>query len=248
MSEITNAAAYQFVPLADLPTLRERLRVRADELGLMGTVLLSPEGISLFVAGSASAVDAFLTTVRALPGLAKLKAKLSLSEHQPFGHMKVKLKREIIAFGVEGIDPARKPAPKISPRTLKQWLDQGKKLTLLDTRNTYEVAAGTFRGALNPNIRTFREFPQAVKRLPPEVKDNPVVMFCTGGIRCEKAAIYMKDLGYQRVYQLEGGILKYFEETDGSHYHGGCFVFDERRALGADLLTVGLAAGAETST
>ena len=188
---------------------------------------LSPEGINLFVAGSASAVDAFLTTVRAVPGLAELKAKLSLSEHQPFGHMKVKLKREIIAFGVEGIDPARKPAPKISPRTLKQWLDQGKKLTLLDTRNTYEVAAGTFRGALNPNIRTFREFPQAVKRLPPEVKDNPVVMFCTGGIRCEKAGPLLAREGYD-VFQLEDGILGYFEACGGAHFDGTCFVFDER--------------------
>lgn len=227
MSEIINAAAYQFVPLNDLPPLRERLLARANELGLMGTVLLSPEGINLFVAGTADAVDAFLAAVRALPGLAGLKAKLSRSDHQPFGHMRVKLKREIIAFGVEGIDPARQPAPKITPQTLKQWLDEGKKFTLLDTRNTYEVEAGTFRGALNPSIRTFREFPSAVKRLPPEVKENPVVMFCTGGIRCEKAGPLMVREGYD-VFQLQDGILGYFEACGGAHYEGTCFVFDER--------------------
>jgi UPF0176 protein len=126
MSEIINAAAYQFVPLTELPALRTQLLDRANALGLMGTVLLSPEGINLFVAGTEDAVEAFLATVRALPELAGLKAKLSRSDHQPFGHMRVKLKREIIAFGVEGIDPARKPAPKISPQTLKQWLDEGK--------------------------------------------------------------------------------------------------------------------------
>ena len=234
MSEIINAAAYQFVPLNDLPPLRTQLLERANALGLMGTVLLSPEGINLFVAGTADAVDAFLATVRALPGLAGLKAKLSLSDHQPFGHMRVKLKREIIAFGVEGIDPARKPAPKISPQTLKQWLDSGKKLTLLDTRNRYEVEAGTFRGALNPNIRTFREFPDAVKRLPPEVKDNPVVMFCTGGIRCEKAGPLLAREGYD-VFQLEDGILGYFEACGGAHYDGTCFVFDERGGVDESL-------------
>jgi UPF0176 protein len=242
MSAITNAAAYQFVPLTDLPPLRAQLLSRANELGLKGTVLLSPEGINLFVAGAADDVDAFLATVRALPGLATLKAKLSQSAEQPFGHMRVKLKREIIAFGIEGIDPARQPSPKISPQTLKQWLDEGRSLTLLDTRNEYEVAAGTFRGALNPKIRTFREFPAAVKKLPAEVKTHPVVMFCTGGIRCEKAGPLMVREGYE-VFQLEDGILGYFAACGGAHYDGTCFVFDERGGVDD-----GLAPAAPTAT
>jgi UPF0176 protein len=140
----------------------------------------------------------------------------------------VKIKKEIIAFGVEGIDPARRPTAKLPARTLKQWLDEGRPITLLDTRNDYEVRMGTFRGALPAHIDHFREFPDAVKRLPEELKDRPIVMFCTGGIRCEKAGPLMEREGFKHVHQLEGGILKYFEECGSAHYDGECFVFDRR--------------------
>ena len=167
MAAVVNFSAYLFTPFAaeDLPALRERLKAHADELGLRGTVLLSTEGINLFVAGSRAAVDAFLAGLRAVPGLAGLTPKESESAEQPFNRMLVKIKKEIIAFGVEGIDPARQPAPRLDPRTLKQWLDEGRPVTLLDTRNDYEIRLGTFKNALVPGIDHFRDFPAAGRHL-----------------------------------------------------------------------------------
>ncbi|MDP2138468.1 MAG: sulfurtransferase [Candidatus Didemnitutus sp.] len=228
MSAIVNLSAYKFVPLEDLPALKERLRSVADRGGLRGTILLSPEGINLFVAGERPALDDLLEVIHAVPGLADLTPKESPSTEKPFNRMLVKIKKEIIAFGVAGIDPARRPSPKLSARTLKQWLDEGKPLTLLDTRNDYEVRMGTFRGAVRSGIDHFRDFPAAVRRLPAELKDQPLVMFCTGGIRCEKAGPFMEHAGFKHVLQLDGGILKYFEECGGAHYDGECFVFDRR--------------------
>ena len=237
MAAVVNFSAYLFTPFAaeDLPALRERLKAHADELGLRGTVLLSTEGINLFVAGSRAAVDAFLAGLRAVPGLAGLTPKESESAEQPFNRMLVKIKKEIIAFGVEGIDPARQPAPRLDPRTLKQWLDEGRPVTLLDTRNDYEIRLGTFKNALVPGIDHFRDFPAAVRRLPAELKAQPVVTFCTGGIRCEKAAPFLAREGFEQVFQLEGGILKYFETCGGAHYEGECFVFDRRVGVDAGL-------------
>ncbi|MEY3774398.1 MAG: hypothetical protein RLZZ129_1178 [Verrucomicrobiota bacterium] len=223
-----NFSAYKFTPLGDLTALRDRLRTFCAAQGLRGTILLSPEGINLFVAGTRPAVDALLAELRSVPGLADLTPKESVSAEQPFNRMLVKIKKEIIAFGVEGIDPARRPTPKLPARTLKQWLDEGRPVTLLDTRNDYEVRLGTFRGARPAGIRHFRDFPAAVAKLPEELKSRPVVMFCTGGIRCEKAGPFMERAGFREVHQLEGGILKYFEECGGAHYDGECFVFDRR--------------------
>ncbi|MDX2108956.1 MAG: sulfurtransferase [Verrucomicrobiota bacterium] len=224
----TNVSTYLFAPLSDLKSLRERLMERTAALGLKGTILLSPEGINLFIAGTREAVDALLEFIRTVPGLEELKPKYSESNHQPFNRMLVRLKKEIIAFGVAGIDPARRTAPKIAPQTLKQWLDEGRPVTLLDTRNDYEVKLGTFRHALPAGITHFRDFPNAVRQLPASLKDQPVVMFCTGGIRCEKAGPFMEMEGFKHIYQLDGGILKYFEECGGAHYDGECFVFDQR--------------------
>jgi UPF0176 protein len=234
VAAVTNISAYKFAPLGDLPALKQTLLRAAIELELRGTVLLSPEGINVFVAGSETNVDAFVEILRSVPGLDDLTPKRSRSTSQPFGRMRVKIKKEIIAFGVPGIDPARRPAPKLDARTLKQWLDQGRPLVLLDTRNTYEVERGTFRGAVSARIRRFRDFPKAVQELT-VAKDQPVVMFCTGGIRCEKAGPLMVREGFQNVFQLDGGILKYFEECGGAHYEGECFVFDERAGVDADL-------------
>lgn len=227
MAAFINLSAYKFTPLADLPKLKQQLLAAAKACRLKGTVLLSAEGINLFVAGSRADVDVFVAELRAVPGLEDLAPKESESAEQPFNRMLVKIKKEIIAFGVEGIDPARQPAAKLPSRTLKQWLDEGRAITLLDTRNDYEVRLGTFRGAVPAGIENFRDFPDAVKRLPAELKDRPIVMFCTGGIRCEKAGPFMVREGFN-VFQLDGGILKYFEECGGAHYDGECFVFDKR--------------------
>lgn len=228
MSAITNIAAYKFASLTSLKPLRDRLLELCKASGLKGTILLSTEGVNLFVAGERSAVDELLTELRSIQGLEGLQAKYSVSDHQPFHRMLVKIKREIIAFGVEGIDPVNRPAPKLAPRELKRWLDQGRPVTLLDTRNDYEVRLGTFRNAVELKIDHFREFPSAVNDLPADLKSQPIVMFCTGGIRCEKAGPYMEREGFKQIYQLDGGILKYFEECGGDHYDGECFVFDQR--------------------
>lgn len=225
---VLNAAAYRFAELSGLPELRERLKGECRALGLKGSILLSPEGINLFVAGEPRSVESLLEILRTIPGLGGLEAKLSKSDGQPFNRMLVKIKAEIIAFGVEGINPARHTSPRLPPRELKRWLDEGRDILLLDTRNTYEVKLGTFAGAVTLPIRHFRTFPEAARNLPEEMKRRPVVSFCTGGIRCEKAAPFLEKEGFREVYQLEGGILKYFEECGGAHYEGECFVFDKR--------------------
>ncbi len=237
MPSFTNLSAYKFTPFADadLPALRERVRDAAQTGKLRGTVLLSTEGINLFVAGAPEATRAFVAFLHTISGLEDLVPKESISAAQPFGRMLVKIKKEIIAFGVDGIDPARQPAPKLSARTLKQWLDEGRPVTLLDTRNAYEIDHGTFCGARTLPLRRFRDFPEAARALPAELKTQPVVTFCTGGIRCEKAAPYLQREGFENVYQLDGGILKYFEECGGAHYEGECFVFDERVGVDATL-------------
>lgn len=228
MPVITNISSYKFAKLTDLKSLRERLIAKCKALGLKGTILLSTEGINLFIAGAESDVDHLVAEIRSVPGLEGLAPKVSLSEHQPFNRMLVRIKKEIISFGVEGIDPANYTSKKLPARELKQWLDEGRPLTLLDTRNDYEVKLGTFRNAIIPHIDSFRQFPDAVRKLPEELKDQPVVMFCTGGIRCEKAGPFMEQMGFRNILQLEGGILKYFEEVGGDHYDGELFVFDQR--------------------
>jgi UPF0176 protein len=228
MASVTNISVYKFAPLANLVPLRDELRRVTAEAGLKGTILLSSEGINLFVAGTSAAVAELIGILRKIPGLEDLTPKESISDEQPFNRMLVKIKKEIIAFGIEGIDPARRPTAKLAPATLKQWLDEGRRITLLDTRNDYEIRMGTFSGALPAGIDHFREFPDAVRELPESLKRQPIVMFCTGGIRCEKAGPFMEQAGFTNVHQLEGGILKYFEECGGAHYEGECFVFDRR--------------------
>ena len=235
MPPILNIAAYRFLPLSDLKPLRARLQRQCKDWDLKGTILLSPEGINLFVAGAPDNIERLLAQLRGLPGLETLPVKVSETDHQPFRRMLVRIKKEIIAFGVEGIDPARRTSPKLAPRELKRWLDEGRPVTLLDTRNDYEVKLGTFRNALPIGIDQFRDFPQGVGKLAPELKEQPIVMFCTGGIRCEKAGPFMEREGFKNVFQLEGGILKYFEECGGAHYDGECFVFDGRVGLDASL-------------
>jgi len=235
MFPVLNIAAYKFVALTDLKAKRAQLLEQCKAWGLKGSILLSPEGINLFVAGETERVQQLLDELRSWPELSNLAAKISGTERQPFRSMNVRIKREIIAFGVDGIDPAGRPAPKLAPRELKQWLDEGRRFTLLDTRNTYEVRLGTFKGARALGIEHFRDFPAAVELLPEQLKEEPLVMFCTGGIRCEKAGPFMQQRGFKHVLQLDGGILKYFEECGGAHYKGECFVFDQRTGLDPSL-------------
>ena len=225
---VVNVAAYRFAVLHDLQALRAELLALCRAQQLRGTILLSTEGINLFVAGDQAGIDALLARLRSIPDLAPLEAKVSHTAHQPFRRMLVRIKKEIIAFGVPGIDPARRTSPKLAPKQLKAWLDEGRPITLLDTRNDYEVKLGTFENALPAGVDHFRDFPAAVAKLPDELKEQIIVMFCTGGIRCEKAGPYMESQGFRHVLQLDGGILKYFEECGGAHYRGECFVFDQR--------------------
>ncbi len=235
MKKIVNIAAYKFVSLPDLHSLRARLLALCRSWELKGTILLSAEGINLFVAGAAEKIDLLLAELRGISGLEDLSPKISETEHQPFTRMLVRIKKEIIAFGVEGINPAQKTSPKLAAKELKQWLDEGRPVTLLDTRNDYEVKLGTFKNARAIGIDHFREFPDAVRKLPPELKEQPIVMFCTGGIRCEKAGPFMEREGFKNIFQLDGGILKYFEQCGGAHYDGECFVFDQRVGLDPSL-------------
>ena len=240
MNTILNISTYKFVPLPDAAVLRELLLQRAQALQLKGTILLAEEGINLFLAGPEWYVRGFVAQLQGDARFADIQPKESWSDSQPFKKMLVKVKREIIRMDHPTIRPAAGRAPAVSAATVKRWLDQGhddagRPVVTLDTRNDFEVDAGTFVGAIDWRISKFTEFPQAVRDHQAELADKTVVSFCTGGIRCEKAAILMHDLGLPHVYQLEGGILKYFEEVGGAHYRGGCFVFDERRAVDAEL-------------
>jgi UPF0176 protein len=232
---VLNIAAYKFAPLDHLPERRQVLRTLCEEHALKGTILLSEEGINLFVAGAEAAVRGLLACLRSDPLLSNLYAKESFSQTQPFSRMLVKLKKEIIAFGVSGIDPVGKPSPHLAALDLKAWLDEGRDFNLLDTRNDYEVRVGSFDKAVPIGVDHFRDFPQAIANLPETWKEKPLVMFCTGGIRCEKAGPLMEREGFEEVHQLEGGILQYFEDCGGAHYHGDCFVFDQRVALDPQL-------------
>ncbi len=240
MNDILNISCYQFVPLPDAPQLRDLLHERALAAELKGTILLAEEGINMFLAGPAGAVRGFVDQLRADERFSALAPKESWSDTVPFRKMLVKVKREIIRMDHPAIRPANGRAPSVSPATLHRWLDQGhddegRPVVTLDTRNAFEVDAGAFDGAIDWRIAKFTEFPPALAAHKAELEGKTVVSYCTGGIRCEKAAILMREQGLDHVYQLEGGILKYFEETDGAHYHGGCFVFDGREVLESDL-------------
>lgn len=239
MPAVLNISAYLFTPIADPAALRPVLRERALQLGLKGTILLANEGINLFLAGDADSIGLFVDELRSDERFAQLTTKESWSSDQPFGKMLVKHKREIIRMDHPTIQPATGRAPAVTPDTLRRWLDQGhddegREVVMLDTRNAFEVDYGGFEGAVDWRIDRFTQFPDAVASHRDDLEGKKVVSYCTGGIRCEKAAIHLREEGIDAV-QLEGGILGYFEKVGGAHYQGDCFVFDEREALGADL-------------
>ncbi|QLD11128.1 sulfurtransferase [Microbacterium oleivorans] len=239
MASVLNVSAYLFTHIAEPVLLRDALRERAEAAGLRGTILLAEEGINLFVAGAAPVVRAFVDGIRADERFAELTTKESWSDEQPFGRMRVKVKREIIRMDRPAIRPASGRAPAVTPGQLRRWLDRGhddagREVVLLDTRNAFEVDYGTFAGAVDWRIERFTQFPAAAAANRSELEGKTVVSFCTGGIRCEKAAIVLRDEGVD-AYQLEGGILGYFEQEGGAHWNGDCFVFDGREALAPDL-------------
>ena len=233
-----NLTAYRFVSLGEdrLAELRESLQEDCDACGFRGTILLSGEGINLSLAGRPVVLRSFVRRLgEQEPRLADLSFKESYSDHLPFRRMLVKIKREIIAFGVPGISPEASTAPRLEPETLKSWLDEGRELVLLDARNDYEIKLGTFRGACDLRISTFRSFPEQSRHLNALPRDRTVVTFCTGGIRCEKASALLLREGFTNVFQLDGGILRYFADCGGAHYDGECFVYDRRVALDPNL-------------
>ena len=238
--KILNIAAYKFVALDLLPALKDGITQALAARHVKGTVLLAEEGINLFLAADSAAIHDFLAWLRLDARFHDLDIKQSWSAVQPFGKLLVKVKPEIIRMNHPAIQPASGRAPAVDSKTLKRWLDQGqdddgRPVAMLDTRNTYEVDAGTFRRAIDWRLEKFTEFPQAVQDHRDELAGKTIVSFCTGGIRCEKAAIYLREAGIEQVYQLDGGILSYFEDCGSAHYDGECFVFDDRRAVDATL-------------
>jgi UPF0176 protein len=230
------AALYRFAAVADPPALKHELAAFCCGRGIKGTLILSGEGINGTVAGGRVAIEALLAHLKTLPGFDGLDVKFSQAAEMPFHRMKVRLKAEIVTMGVPGIDPRASAGTYIEA---KDWnaLIADPDTVVVDTRNDYEVALGTFAGAVDPQTASFREFPAWVEAHREELAGRKVAMFCTGGIRCEKATAYMRSLGFADVYHLKGGILRYLEEVpaEKSLWQGECFVFDERVAVGHGL-------------
>ena len=233
-----NIAGYRFVDLPDRDELRQPFRDVCEKNGLLGTILLSTEGINFFICGDQKGVDAFVDYLEEEERFTGIQLKVSHSEKLAFRRMNVRLKKEIISMGMDEIRPAEQTRESISPAEIKHWLDEGRDITLLDTRNDYEIRIGSFENSVDLNLSTFRTFPEAVRNSTLE-KDKTVVMFCTGGIRCEKASALMLKEGFEDVRQLEGGVLGYFEEMGGAHWDGDCFVFDRRVAVDPELNVTG---------
>ena len=240
VSPVLNISAYKFVTVSDAAELRDSVRSHARSLGLKGTVLIATEGINLFVAGAPPAVRRFVAWLQSDDRFTDLAVKESHSDALPFGKLVVKIKAEIIRMNQQGVQPQAQRAPAVLPQQLKRWLDQGhddagRPVLMLDTRNAFEVEHGRFDGALHWQLTKFSDFPQALLAHRAQLEGKTVVSYCTGGIRCEKAALWMQGAGVANVLQLDGGILKYLEETGGTHFDGSCFVFDARETLNAAL-------------
>ena len=238
-SQFVVAALYHFARLDNFREMQSPLLALCEAQGIRGTLLLAQEGVNGTISGSRAGIDAVLAWLRSDPRLAALEHKESLSDRHPFVRLKIKLKKEIVTLGVPFVDPTAVVGTYVDPA---EWnaLIQDPEVIVIDTRNDYEVAIGTFQGAVDPKTQTFRQFPQYVAEQLDPAKHKKVAMFCTGGIRCEKASSYMRQQGFETVYHLKGGILKYLEEVpaEASLWQGECFVFDERVGV-----THGLAEG-----
>ena len=233
--EFLNVAGYKFEPLENLDSLIPEFQNKCDELGLKGSVYLSPNGINFSIAGTEENIDTYIKFMEEDSRFRDIPLKKTFSETQPFRRMKVRLKKEIISLGRDDINPRELTGDYISPQELFEMYETKEDVIVLDTRNEYETRVGLFENAVDLQLDTFRDFPSAIETLPEEYKDKQIVMYCTGGIRCEKASAVMMKAGFSDVKQLEGGVLDYFKETGGAYWNGDCFVFDERVALDKEL-------------
>ena len=230
-NKVVNIAGYRFIDLPDRDDLRSPFLDRCEELGLKGTILLSPNGINFSLSGSKESINGYLEFLESDERFVGIPLKVTYNDYQPFRRMLVRLKKEIISLGMDNIKPAEFTGPNIKPTEFQEMLDNEEEVIVLDTRNDYEVRVGTFKNAVDLKIPSFRDFPDAISKLPEEYKKKQIVMFCTGGIRCEKASAVMLKSGFENVKQLKGGVLEYFKDTDASHWDGDCFVFDDRVAV-----------------
>ena len=235
---ITSISGYQFTSIADPVPIKATLLHFCLLHQIKGTILLANEGINIMLAGEAAAIDAFVLFLNEETPFKNIGFKYTESLAYPFKKCCIKIKKEIVTMGQPALKMEKGQGTHLPPETLKQWFDEKKDFVLIDTRNDYEYAMGTFEGAMHLDIHHFRDFPDKVAALDPTLKDQEIVLVCTGGIRCEKAAPYMIEQGFKHIYQLDGGILMYFKNCQGAHYHGDCFVFDEREAVNINLEAV----------
>ena len=239
--EILNIAGYRFVDLLDRDDLRKPLQQLCAKLELKGTILLSEEGINFVLAATEPNIRQFLNELEKDERFVGITLKRSYTDYQPFNRRNVRLKKEIISIGMDEIQPARFTGDEITPTEFKKWLDEGREVAVIDARNGYELRVGTFENAIDLNIKSFRQLPKATEPLLEQLGEIPIVMYCTGGVRCEKASAIMLNQGFKNVYQLKGGILGYFEEVGGAHWVGDCFVFDQRVSVNPQLEETGFA-------
>ena len=230
-----NIAGYKFERLDSLDTLIPEFQDKCDELELKGSVYLSPRGINFSISGTEANIENYIEFMENDSRFLNIPLKRTYSETQPFRRMKVRLKKEIISLGRDDIDPRELTGEYVSPQELLSMYENNEDVVVLDTRNEYETRVGLFENAVDLQLDTFRDFPKAIEQLPEEYKEKQIVMYCTGGIRCEKASAVMLKAGFTDVKQLEGGVLDYFKETGGKYWNGDCFVFDERVALDTNL-------------
>ncbi|MBX8802279.1 rhodanese-related sulfurtransferase [Ochrobactrum sp. MR28] len=238
-AHFTVAALYCFARFPDFEAYQAPLTELCDQNGIKGTLLLAAEGLNGTVAGTQSGIAVLIAFIEAIPALREqnIELKYSTASQMPFNRMKVRLKKEIVTMGVEGIDPLQSVGAYVQPEEWNALIDDENTI-LIDTRNDYEYAIGTFKGAIDPKTKTFREFPQWVEDHRGDLEGKKIAMFCTGGIRCEKATAFVKGLGFDDVYHLKGGILKYLEDmpAEDTRWEGECFVFDERVSVGHGLV------------
>ena len=230
-----NIAGYKFEQLDSLDMLIPEFQNKCDELELKGSVYLSPRGINFSISGTEANIEKYIEFMENDSRFLNIPLKRTYSETQPFRRMKVRLKKEIISLGRDDIDPRELTGEYVTPQELLSMYENNEDVVVLDTRNEYETRVGLFENAVDLQLDTFRDFPKAIEQLPEEYKEKQIVMYCTGGIRCEKASAVMLKAGFTDVKQLEGGVLDYFKETGGKYWNGDCFVFDERVALDTDL-------------
>ena len=232
---IANITGYKFTPITDTKLLQEKIINLSEENNLKGTVLISDKGINFSVAGLIENTSKFVKVIKKDKQFSDIDIKTTFNEYQPFRKMLVRIKKEIISMGVDEINPYEFTGEKIKPFELNKKLDAGEDVILLDTRNEYEVRLGTFENAIDLNLDSFRDFPTKINGLREQIGDKEIVMFCTGGVRCEKASALMLKSGFKNVKQIDGGVINYFKETGGAHWNGDCFVFDDRVALDKEL-------------